>query len=163
VSGGGGWGPKQGLLSLDPETSLARFAEARYDYDSNDSGNDDQVQALGNTAKPGSWIQFLIYHEASAGARGDDASSIAAAPSYNVVNSLAFGSIPSTIDDIPLPKSMSDVAGGNEGPGALIEGIEGHFGAQSEVGIYINLQKGDKVLSSKVDVPQSTFWLGTIG
>lgn len=164
MSGGGGWGAKQGLLSLDPETTLFNFAssKARYDFDSNDSKGNDQIQALGNIAKPGSSIQFYISEEAGASVPGNDAVPRPKAPRHHVVNSLAFGCIPSTIDDIPVASSISNMSGDEKRFLPGIHVIKGQFSAQSDSGIFISLKKGYRALSSKVDVPHSTVWCGKL-
>ncbi|KFY85551.1 hypothetical protein V500_08322 [Pseudogymnoascus sp. VKM F-4518 (FW-2643)] len=110
VSGGGGWGIKAGLLSLDPETKFGS-GEARYDFSQPGSALDsdaEQTRALGQIAKPGSYIQFLIAHQQLDQLAG-------ATPSLNnaeqleprevdcTIPSILLGCIPSTIDDIPLP------------------------------------------------------------
>ncbi|KAJ8059125.1 hypothetical protein OCU04_012102 [Sclerotinia nivalis] len=58
VSGGGGWGAKQGLLSLDPQLTYEDIASARFDYTPHriEEGQD---STLGNLARRGDHIQFF--------------------------------------------------------------------------------------------------------
>lgn len=58
VSGGGGWGAKQGLLSLDPQITHGDIPSAGADYIS-DSMQESQNPTLGNLARPGDYIQFF--------------------------------------------------------------------------------------------------------
>lgn len=78
MSGGGGWGKKQGLLSLDPEVlfsdaatrkdfqSLDQLFEPREDFMSGlppfltEEITGDDLSDLDQTAKPGDYIQFFI-------------------------------------------------------------------------------------------------------
>ncbi|KAI9642334.1 hypothetical protein NHQ30_009136 [Ciborinia camelliae] len=58
VSGGGGWGSKQGLLSLDPQLTYEDIASARFDYTPH-SIEEGQDSKLGNLARRGDHIQFF--------------------------------------------------------------------------------------------------------
>ncbi|ESZ95834.1 hypothetical protein SBOR_3776 [Sclerotinia borealis F-4128] len=58
VSGGGGWGSKQGLLSLDPQLTHEDIASARFDH-SPHSIEEGQDSTLGNLARRGDHIQFF--------------------------------------------------------------------------------------------------------
>jgi hypothetical protein len=161
VSGGGGWGIKQGLISLDPDLGLMESAEARYDFDSSDSFGGDQAKALGSIAKPGSWIQFLTHNDLT---HIEDAKS---APRPTLLGSLVLGCIPSLIDNIPRLAS-SPILSAYNGPRPVMRCFDGHFGAQSEKGIYVySVQDGEgsddlgrttSLMSSKIDVPNTTFW-----
>ncbi|KFY03460.1 hypothetical protein O988_01457 [Pseudogymnoascus sp. VKM F-3808] len=112
VSGGGGWGIKAGLLSLDPETQFGS-GEARYDFSQPGSALDsdaEQTRALGQIAKPGSYIQFLIAHQQLDELSGEtpppnNAELLEPRAVECDAPSILLGCIPSTIDDIPLPPS----------------------------------------------------------
>ncbi|KAB8299076.1 hypothetical protein EYC80_001198 [Monilinia laxa] len=58
VSGGGGWGAKQGLLSLDPQVTYEDVSPATFEYTpySTEHG---QGTTLGNLARRGDYIQFF--------------------------------------------------------------------------------------------------------
>ncbi|QSZ32110.1 hypothetical protein DSL72_001679 [Monilinia vaccinii-corymbosi] len=58
VSGGGGWGAKQGLLSLDPQVTYEDIASPRFDY-TPQSIEEGQDSTLGNLARRGDHIQFF--------------------------------------------------------------------------------------------------------
>jgi hypothetical protein len=162
VSGGGGWGLKQGLLSLDPDTTLLKSADDRYNFNTSHSADNEHVQALGNIAKPGSWVQFLISHQPSPKRPVDTVDSSNVKPGFEFINCLSFGCIPSTVDD--MPKSSSDPSMLSDEKDLLpsVYGFEGHFGAMSEAGIFIRAIENGVVTSSKIDVPYSNFWWGMI-
>jgi hypothetical protein len=166
VSGGGGWGSKQGLLALDPETTVAQSTDARFDFEHDDSmGNIAQTRALGEIAKPGSYIQFWIAHDLPG--VGTDMNNKPSNPNETCpalgVSSFSFGCIPSTIDDIPSPSAEPNKSS-KEGSG-LAE-FHGHFGAQSEHGIFLHFQipgeqglERESTLKTKMDVPYATLQL----
>ena len=60
LSGGGGWGSKQGLISLDPESGFAASHEENVFSDGQDLESEQQ-RALGQVARPGDVIQFLAF------------------------------------------------------------------------------------------------------
>ncbi|KAF9637771.1 hypothetical protein BFW01_g8667 [Lasiodiplodia theobromae] len=111
LSGGGGWGKKAGLISLDPAKSISEAAENAADVDEMD---------LRPVAVPGSYITFLTSPVSSL-----------ELPKYEQ-DTCAFGTIPSTIDDIPDTTT--------EGPSS-IDAWPGYFGALSEQGMSINSAK----------------------
>jgi hypothetical protein len=168
VSGGGGWGVKQGLLSLDPERSPSTSTGGRYDFDDPDAGETSQVEALGNIAEPGSMIQFFIYpHVGQEKATEGTVQGICGdvdeeSAGHENICSTTFGCVPSSIDDIPL--EFSTVSGsGDEMKIVNIHVAQGHFGAQSESGIFIKSTGAhpdsnsplDAFINSKIDVPYS--------
>ncbi len=58
VSGGGGWGDKQGLLSLDPQTKYSSPDED--DVESFIRSFKGDTSGAGTVVAPGSYIQFFI-------------------------------------------------------------------------------------------------------
>lgn len=132
VSGGGGWGPKQGLLSLDPQT--------KYDTTEVSSGipGEQDVTSLGNLAQPGASIQFLaVDKDLPPPIPGRKVQPISQR------KSIVFGTIPSTIDEIPnvsseeqKPKYTSRV---------------GHFGCVSGSGIFYRHDRPKPKEDTKVD------------
>lgn len=140
LSGGGGWGKKAGLLSLDPKRSFEKG-----DNDVGDASLVDRDSSMDNpleeVARPGSYIQFFVSPVSSLSTPGPES------------GTCAFGVIPSTIDDIPVAKS--------EGP-SDIELWEGYFGALSEQGMgmkFVRHIPGNPEHFSRtiIDVPFSLF------
>ena len=162
VSGGGGWGLKQGLLSLDPETTLLNSADTSHDFDSSDSLDNGQIQALGNIAKPGSWVQFLISYNPMPGRPIVTADISTVEPGFESASNLSFGCMASTVDDMPQPSADPSVPSDDKEPRPSVNGFYGHFGAMSEAGIFIRATENGVVTSSKIDVPNSEFRLAVI-
>jgi hypothetical protein len=162
VSGGGGWGPKQGLLSLDPETKPFDYEDTSHDFNSSDSVNNDQIQALGNIAKPGSWVQFLISHNLTPSRPIDIVELGTVDPGSESVSNLSFGCVASTIDEMPQPSADPSVPSESNDTRPSVNGFYGQFGAMSEVGIFIRATGNGVVTSSKIDVPNSEFRLAVI-
>jgi len=146
VSGGGGWGPKQGLLSLDPQKTLNEVEEPRL-VSLDGSLEEQQISALGNIAKPGDYIQFFV---------GNRRKHISSEKRLNYGDpkkrSVVIGTAPSTIDDVPSPETSTE-----------IKIRPGHFGCASQSGIYISQKSSESkqfgsenpTFSSKVDMPHS--------
>ncbi|PMD39868.1 hypothetical protein L207DRAFT_512835 [Hyaloscypha variabilis F] len=157
LSGGGGWGVKEGLLSLDPQTTYSDSNESRYDY-SEGSLDERQISALGSLAREGAFIQFLVATKldedtAITTLQGNEHSSDDFRRHATVV-----GVVPSTIDDVhdeqqQIP-TISD-----------IQIYPGHFGMVSESGIFLRrgakkMDMGEDIRSieTKVDLPFSYFY-----
>lgn len=158
MSGGGGWGPKQGLLSLDPENTLADAIDARYDFDMVEPSDSAKIHALGNIAKPGSWVQFVTLSVMSD--RGGEVGDSSKTDSEGVaLSDLVLGSIPSSIDELPL--DMASSTGELYADPPVIETLLGRFGAQSEKGVYVRYipenskptPQREVQIMTKIDVP----------
>ncbi|KAK6434048.1 hypothetical protein LTR95_009764 [Oleoguttula sp. CCFEE 5521] len=157
LSGGGGWGKKAGLLSLDPDTQYST-RELRQDSGwAFDFGNEDaeamKLEALGEIVKEGERIMFLIGSDnldnSFRWAHSDrrDKSRFEGAS-----RGVTLGSIPSSVDTI-APTPPSDT------PATIIH-HPGRFGILSEGGMAFarTLRSGD-VQRTKFDVPGGRLWL----
>ncbi|KAJ5601692.1 hypothetical protein N7510_011226 [Penicillium lagena] len=150
MSGGGGWGKKQGLLSLDPEVSFSTAASrdklAALDelFDSGAAAPDlpafmggDDLSLLSQVATAGDFIQFFVSVEPTNSP--DDLSGRPVTYSFGIV---------SDIEEPELP----DV----EGEPGLVA-IPGFFGALSEKAIAYSqpVPQGETMAPSntKLDVP----------
>lgn len=149
MSGGGEWGAKASLLSLDPKTSyvqeseeaeLERFQKSFH----GDSSGDDAI------AKPGDYVQFFV--------EGDPSGGITAAAPGNRLRPVS-GKYPSLSFGVGYP-------GMGEEEHVLPEEYQtplaqkwqclprnDHFGAVSAEGLYLKSALGTQ---SKLDVPGST-------
>lgn len=148
LSGGGGWGAKQGLLSLDPQTTYSTSNESRYDY-SEGSPDREQVSALGNLAQEGAFIQFLVAPKTFESLEENDEEY-----AEFTRQSTVFGVVPSTIDDIPDEKQ--------EKAEFDLQVHHGHFGCVSESGLFFRAKKGrsnPRVVETKMDLPYSYAYL----
>ena len=160
LSGGGGWGKKAGLLSLDP-VAVTEDPISSDDFDSSD-GLSDISSALQQVVNEGEYIQFFISPSISTPADIYDEND--AILSNKLDNSLnlwgwEFGTIPSTLDSLPIRTRQEDAVKSNS-----ISVFRHSFGALAEGGIVINrkLKRNAEdsfrtIRSSTVDVPFSRF------
>ncbi|KAK0673277.1 hypothetical protein QBC41DRAFT_311893 [Cercophora samala] len=126
LSGGGGWGLKQGLLSLDPNTRYAR--EEHEDMESfirSFKGED----ATGGIVTPGSYVQFLTE---------------VIPPTETTRPKLAW---PSDCPTFAIGTSGGKTSG-------EVETFPNLFGAVSSEGVYISSEE-NKAMTTKLDAPQS--------
>ncbi|KAI9813438.1 MAG: hypothetical protein M1827_004113 [Pycnora praestabilis] len=177
LSGGGGWGKRQGLLSLDPDTSFtARNASSSSLSISGDSPDLELESVLGDVVKPGDVIQFFTYRpQEPYGLRPGKTAAFATGEVYNHVfeqlfstvpvsqlsrvRSIEFGTIPTTMDSIPGVASPVS----KELKGQKLATIANHFGALSEQGIGLNVsthefasvRQSGTVVQTKLDSPYS--------
>ncbi|KAI9759237.1 MAG: hypothetical protein M1835_000436, partial [Candelina submexicana] len=178
LSGGGGWGQKQGLLSLDPESSCCADGKSTtHRFGTGESFDQEEKEALGEVVKPGDLVQFFTTTtqedprpSSRANVQSADEKSrtlgYEAPNANNVPVAIEFGTIPSTIDEMPkVTSSESDSAVSDN-----IEVAVNHFGALSEQGISMSItsftndtsewagaQRVGQVVQTKVDVPHSKF------
>lgn len=167
LSGGGGWGKKAGLLSLDPDSSYANAGmsiEEPSFFSDLDLEAGKQESALRDIISPGDMIQFYI--ATNAAMTNEPQQKAAENPERgNDEQSVVFGTIPSTIDTMPS-------AGTGANPSRPdIELIANHFGALSENGIALTINshsesdstETESVNQTKIDVPFSRFNLWSSG
>lgn len=159
LSGGGGWGVKQGLLSLDPQSTYGEISEARFDF-STGSLEEQQMSALGNIAESDAYIQFFIANDNFAYVKPVKLAKLAG---VNIgQTSTVVGTVPSTIDDQPNDEPHPEAGK------AEIVCQPGHFGAVSEAGMFLSADsikqrapKGrDRIIEkpaihTKIDLPYS--------
>ncbi|KAI7140834.1 hypothetical protein KC324_g16184, partial [Hortaea werneckii] len=149
LSGGGGWGKKAGLLSLDPD-SMYSNRELRsddgwtfnFEDESEDAAEKQQKEALGEIVKEGEQIMFML------GPVDNSYQDKRAQESVEQADCAAlFGAIPSSIDTIPTEQKDSDSAD-------AVSLEQNFFGALSEGGMAVTIKQPEKPdLQSKVDVP----------
>ncbi|KAJ8124862.1 hypothetical protein O1611_g8780 [Lasiodiplodia mahajangana] len=156
LSGGGGWGLKQGLLSLDPETSfplpgqdddMEMFIKSFQERNS--------AEPTGGLATPGSSLLFCVEPQVM---NIEDLSRQLPAPK----DALSFGVSPS-LDDTPSSSSPADP----------VDIIDGHFGISSATGLFLRTN-GSSIgtgnnndmqgasqgsFTTKVDVPGAYFYV----
>lgn len=158
ISGGGGWGDKAGILSLDhdtgvsPTSSRSNNNNMELDLDAPDFANlFSQKRLVDDIAKAGDSIQFFIApenrHVPVPSSMGDHAETPAR------LTSLDFGVIPIATEavEIDVPTSIN-------GEGEKMTAVyPGHFGALSEVGLGLRRQISG-LHKTKIDVPFSRFW-----
>ncbi|KAI9717642.1 MAG: hypothetical protein M1812_004587 [Candelaria pacifica] len=176
LSGGGGWGQKQGLLSLDPDSTY----HADGTPDAQFSGNEEsfgqgQREPLGEVVNPGDLVQFFHlltnlnrFSKEDAQTTGEKANKdgYAYESAQSATTAIEFGTIPSTIDNIPGPTLPEAELRKSDD----VEVVMNHFGALSEQGVSMSIgtshkntsewrgaQRVGQVVQTKVDVPYSKF------
>lgn len=135
LSGGGGWGKKAGLLSLDPVPFGAPVPEKELSTDhTSDTFDsvDDFSTALKPVCKDGDFIQFFISPGAS---QTEDTASFEYLKTLERSASghtwsWEFGVVPSTVDSIPGGSWQHTATGSEE-----IAVFRGSFGALTEAGL----------------------------
>ncbi|KAK8050360.1 hypothetical protein PG994_012090 [Apiospora phragmitis] len=152
LSGGGGWGAKQGLLSLDPETTYAAPEQDDIDvfikaFEERNSA--DQSSSSEGIVSPGSYIMFCVEPERGAPSSVVDPSS---------------GLVGSRLTLAVAPKDEELLQQGIEG-GAVakmgktteteVDVVPGHFGAASSTGLYLKSPFPQHPWSTKIDAPYS--------
>ncbi len=158
---------KQGLLSLDPEVQLDKSIEPQSNFENenfNPMDANSQAQALGDIARPGSYIQFFVAQEPGPKSSGflrkllkDKSESNADA---ETVNSLTIGCIPSRVDEMPV--QMTGPGGQSLKPveESVLDFRYGHFGAQSESGMFMSSSGPNRPdIKTKIDVPYTNLSL----
>lgn len=102
LSGGGGWGEKQGLLSLDPDSDyrVSQQASETSCWEDQDVESD-RVQAFGEIVKPGDTVKFYVQRPPRVPRPTTERSLTSDSPRNAPSLSLRFGSLPSTMDAMP--------------------------------------------------------------
>lgn len=151
LSGGGGWGKKAGLLSLDPDDRYSTRElrqDVGWEMNINDDMKEQQRQALGEVAKAGESVMFFLAPEGLSGYDGVG-NSRSEGRSGEVV--AAFGSLPSSIDTIPMTST------GQHGKGlGDVKFTSGFLGALTEEGLALTMTDAHGIATkTKFDVPFS--------
>jgi hypothetical protein len=162
LSGGGGWGKKAGLLSLDPDVQystreLRQDDGWKFDFDGVDDGTEaateaQKKQALGQIVKEGENIMFLLAPKLeNAPTQAPELSTKPHLKTATKFFDFTFGAIPSSIDMIPEQPEPDANA-------AVIKHYPDHFGMLSEGGmaVTVNTMQGTTG-QSKLDVPFGKF------
>lgn len=156
LSGGGGWGKKAGLLSLDPESTYSSIdpTSPGRNLDLDDLIN--EPTPVQEVASPGDYIRFYIYpslpEEAFPHLYRD-----MSMRNTTRVQSLDFGALPSTMDD--MDSSYIDSTSYWQHAAMPVRLYERQFGALSEGGMSVEItdDNGTQTTMSKVDVPYARF------
>jgi hypothetical protein len=179
LSGGGGWGKKAGLLSLDPDSGYGQHPpweeitptqQTEPEYIQGLSSVPAELQhvwgfepqELPSIVSKGDYIQFYVSPSASSeeAPSQPEATTDKSAQSNSHVRTVEFGCVPSTVDDMPNSQTVSTNLQDT------VQTYPNHFGALSETGIamFFGLRSDKSSLSkthdaadaaTKVDVPFS--------
>lgn len=165
LSGGGGWGNKQGLLALDPDSEYSKDIEAlQEDFGDGEDLEAEKLEALGQVVKPGDVVSFWAY--ISRNAEKKSVPPIQRPRPWKVTSppSVVFGTVPSTVDLVP----SSDATSAKDTAALSYTLIMNHFGMFSEQGLSMKVstigpkdQSGlgtesvGSVVQTKLDIPYS--------
>lgn len=134
LSGGGGWGKKAGLLSLDPVSAVSRGKTEDIIPSSILGDPEDLASTLTPVARDGDAVQFFISPVSTMSAEASRMPRAAQAASSEDFWSLEFGSIPSTIDEAPGQSWQYLDSSSDE-----ISVFQNSFGALSEKGMELTM------------------------
>lgn len=147
VSGGGGWGAKQGLLSLDPQTRYTTVGNGDIESFISSFRGESTPDSI---VTPGNYIQFFVQPMPN---KTEELAPVA--KQAGSMPSIAFGTHAGPLDDL--------VAGAK--PSITV--VDDHFGAVTSHGIYIepkpDLEHQVQVREgthTKIDAPNSYIWEG---
>ena len=131
LSSGGGWGNKQGLIALDPDSNFER-TEERVVYGDGEDPEAEQRRALGEVARPGDVVRFVPFlpHPLRTRPRRDPKGIL------HVGTSVRIGSIPSQKHE---QLQQSTQQGSKFAKSDFFVDV-GHFGALSETGLSMHVQ-----------------------
>ncbi|KAF2181970.1 hypothetical protein K469DRAFT_475040, partial [Zopfia rhizophila CBS 207.26] len=164
LSGGGGWGKRAGLLSLDPSVSYnALVSSPANEYAAGQASTNDLATALHRIVRPGESIQFFTSptlrkpkHDMPARDCWQEQGNADDRPGQSTRWSWELGTIPSTADSIP-----NDLLQQPTPASSAVSVFRGCFGALAEGGMTLVQKSGDSAWgglnASKIDVPFSRF------
>lgn len=155
LSGGGGWGKKAGLLSLDPDTEYSTRdlrSDQGWQFTFEDEYTDaavadQQRQALGEIVKPGESVMFFLAPKEANASLLEDNRYTAGSD-----RAMTLGVIPSSIDDLP----ENAVHTTQRQHHASSQSIHHHdaFGMLSEGGMALDMtHKYNNQIQTKIDIP----------
>ncbi|MCJ1255196.1 hypothetical protein MMC24_003012 [Lignoscripta atroalba] len=135
LSGGGGWGNKQGLLSLDPDSTFTKISsKSQHSFGNGYDLETEERETLGEVVRPGDVVQFFR-QITSTTARLVEVKSTECLKVSTVVSTM-LGCLPSTIDTMRHSAiEETDVTGQ-----ARYLFAHNHFGAMSEQGLSLSIE-----------------------
>ncbi|KAL8948493.1 MAG: hypothetical protein Q9222_005325 [Ikaeria aurantiellina] len=159
LSGGGGWGSKQGLLALDPESGFKVNQEFSPSEDLwQEDPEVEKRRNLGQIINPGDTVQFFVRLPRPA---SPESSRMPASRRSSWVfdkrTSFVFGTTSSTIDSMPMP-NKTEIDDVTTTPCVF---SQRHFGMLSERGMSLTTVGADgQTRQTKIDVPHASISSG---
>ncbi|KAL9005583.1 MAG: hypothetical protein Q9188_001631 [Gyalolechia gomerana] len=158
LSGGGGWGNRQGLLALDPELDFDDASELTSVKITESVDQEvERRRNLGQIVDPGDTVDFFV-RDPKAPFSTPSPTQNARDDSYEFskLASTVFGTIPSTVDQM----SALDTTIADESQFSPCIYAWGHFGMLSEQGMSLTTTTANgQSMQTKIDVPYTTFSL----
>ncbi|KAL8718086.1 MAG: hypothetical protein Q9225_004742 [Loekoesia sp. 1 TL-2023] len=162
LSGGGGWGNRQGLLALDPELDLdVGIESSASDSPKNTDPEVERRRNLGQIVSHGDTVEFFARAPGISSFRKPLTQNIRGnAYEFTNLSSVVFGTTPSTVDVMPAPTTA--MVGESKFSPCIY--AWGHFGMLSEQGMSLTTMTptGQKI-QTKIDVPHALVSLATSG
>lgn len=156
LSGGGGWGVKAGMLSVDPDTGYLPGAKGFESFLPSFLQTGESMMSQ-NVSSPGDVIMFFAapHDDASLSVDSIKKRYLWSFKKRSRRASLDFGVTPSTVDELP-PDAAAIPAIKDKSPAKY---IRRHFGALSEIGMSVSqpTAPGGPHIASKIDVPFTRF------
>ena len=128
LSGGGGWGQKQGLLALDPHSRIEEE-----DIHSRDDEEASGMELFANLVKPGEIITFLISDKTSKRHEASSANSDQATTTFNFSSADPGYENEPCSSELGFPRRVT--------PTDSFTYIPDHFGMSSARGIYLQVRE----------------------
>ena len=162
LSGGGGWGVKQGLLALDPDPDFSNYEnEIQLDLENNDDTTSWKSQFFGEIVKPGDRVEFFTFRPPEKIRLPEGLPS-----HFAVTPAVYLGTLPSSMDmipDQPVGFDHHDFPAG-------FSFLRNHFGMLTEHGMTLKVEtlssndslqsvagQVGSVVQTKLDVPFTCF------
>lgn len=161
LSGGGGWGNRQGLLALDPERDFDSTPElSPFEGLEGEDAETEKRRGLSEIVSPGYLVNFWV--ESSAMLPPEKRFTEPLDGSWEVFpncTSFVFGTMPSTDD--PTPTSDQTVTIESARQHCIY--VPDHFGMLSEKGMSFGIASPDgQSTQTKIDVPHSEILCGSV-
>lgn len=111
LSGGGGWGEKQGLLALDPDIPAHQTLCKNTDIDETYTSQGKLFEDIVRTDDTVTFLVNGLANSSDTGVSGNQSSPVNRTPGASLRDTMVeFGSIPSTVDDISGPLGVTESA-----------------------------------------------------
>ncbi|KAL8913763.1 MAG: hypothetical protein Q9171_001497 [Xanthocarpia ochracea] len=156
LSGGGGWGNKQGLLALDPEVDFDVTPEFSMAQTLGNGGPEPEGSNVsGQIVNPGDVVQFFAHKPIESSAKTFPTA--AGSLTLSCPPCIVFGTTASTVDAMPEPSSTTPRAPSSSD--CIF--VHRHFGMLSEQGVSLTTVSIDgEVSRTKIDVPHAVLSCG---
>ncbi|KAL9612952.1 MAG: hypothetical protein Q9167_002481 [Letrouitia subvulpina] len=158
LSGGGGWGMKQGLLALDPDSGFLPQEQLLTEHQNDHNVSTGTFQHIENIVRPGDAVRFWVNTEAEGG-KPTKHSSLNTSIDIQKPQSVTLGTVPLSA----IETSNRDTRGPHEAGSGRCVTIRNHFGMLSENGMSMKMSTStdsrypteDLICSTKLDAPNT--------
>lgn len=158
LSGGGGWGMKQGLLALDPDSGFLPQEQLTIEHQNDQDIRTEMFQNIENIVRPGDAVSFWVNKEAEE-VKPIDHFSLNTSIDIQKPQSITLGTVP-----LPAVEGLNrDRRGPHNTDLERCVTIRNHFGMLSENGMSMKISTStdpsypteDLMCSTKLDAPNT--------